>query len=193
MNIQILDNFLNNEEINTVHDTIFNDLFNWFIAQHQHTVNPYDLNISQSQFSKNLLIDYFQFCHPLYYLNNNTSIKVSNYSNIADLIINKLSKFNNVYYKIIRAKINLQTQNNKTNENTFNAPHTDMDENHYVLIYYVNDTDGCTFLFDNDNNVVHKVYPKKGRALLFNGNIKHASGHPVNSLKRCVINFNLTL
>jgi len=34
--------------------------------------------------------------------------------------------------------------------------------------------------------------PKKGSLLLFNGNIKHASGHPINSIKRCVINFNLS-
>ena len=63
---------------------------------------------------------------------------------------------------------------------------------HLAAIYYVNDSDGFTFLFDDDNNIIEKIMPKKGSLLLFNGNKKHASGHPIKSLKRCVINFNLS-
>ena len=38
----------------------------------------------------------------------------------------------------------------------------------------------------------NKIMPKKGNLLLFDGSKKHASGHPIESLKRCVINFNLS-
>jgi hypothetical protein len=66
-----------------------------------------------------------------------------------------------------------------------------MDQNHIAGIYYVDDSDGFTFLFNYNNHILDKITPKKGRLLLFDGKIKHASGHPVDFLKRCVINFNL--
>ena len=83
-------------------------------------------------------------------------------------------------------------ENIKATTETYNCPHTDTDKPHLAAIYYVNDSDGFTFLFDNNNNIINRIVPKKGSLLLFDGSIKHASGHPIKSLKRCVINFNLT-
>ena len=71
------------------------------------------------------------------------------------------------------------------------APHTDLRRSHSALIYYVNDSDGSTVLFDENKNIIKEVEPKKGRILLFNGAILHAAGIPKNG-NRCVINFDIT-
>jgi hypothetical protein len=45
-------------------------------------------------------------------------------------------------------------------------------------------------MFDDDEKIVARISPKKGRVLLFDGKIKHASSQPKNS-KRIIINYGL--
>jgi len=83
--------------------------------------------------------------------------------------------------------------------------HVDMLEDHWVCLYYVNDSDGDTVLFkqtkedmNNDFEVfkntkfepLKRVTPKKGRAVVFNGNRYHSSTAPTNGV-RCILNFDL--
>ena len=67
--------------------------------------------------------------------------------------------------------------------------HIDLPNHHYSLIYYVNDADGATVLFDGQK-IIKEVEPKKGRILLFNGSIYHGAGIP-KTTNRCVVNFNI--
>ena len=90
---------------------------------------------------------------------------------------------------IIRMKSNLTLQ--KDNGNKYNYIHIDEDKEHYSLIYYVNDTDGNTVLFNN-TSIVKEVEPKKGRILAFDGNVLHANRMPKNSNARCILNINMT-
>jgi hypothetical protein len=85
----------------------------------------------------------------------------------------------------------LQTQYQDNNEKNFNIPHKDLDTEHYVFLYYVNDSDGDTIIFDDNNKIIDKIKPKKGRILLFDGNLLHSSSHPILSKKRIVINIDL--
>jgi len=85
----------------------------------------------------------------------------------------------------------------------FTKIHTDLNVEHMVLIYYVVDADGDTVLFDKTTyeipkneletsklNVLQRVTPKKGRAILFDGSRYHATTLPILD-KRCIININL--
>jgi len=83
-----------------------------------------------------------------------------------------------------------------------NGIHVDIPQDHYACIYYVNDCDGETILYDQtihntqggSKNVdlkEHKrVMPKKGRVVLFDGARYHCSSQPRESY-RCIINFDL--
>lgn len=95
--------------------------------------------------------------------------------------------------KLIRVKSNLQMMKSKNTEKNHTKPHIDMPEEHIVLLYYVNDNDGKTFLFNKDLSIKNTITPKKGRALLFNGNLLHASSHPIDYETRLVINFDLKI
>jgi ectoine hydroxylase-related dioxygenase (phytanoyl-CoA dioxygenase family) len=94
----------------------------------------------------------------------------------------------------------------------YNNPHVDHIIPHWTGLYYVNDTDGPTYIFDqkvvdvpftkrNDagildyiNNttltIAKVVEPKKGRFVIFNGYRFHSSSRPQHSDKRIVITFN---
>jgi hypothetical protein len=82
--------------------------------------------------------------------------------------------------------------------------HVDVKYPHLVCLYYVNDSDGDTFIFDKTSKdtplllkttkleVIKKVTPKKGRVVLFNGNRYHSSSGPTKAV-RCIINFNISI
>ena len=70
------------------------------------------------------------------------------------------------------------------------AAHQDFPFKHTVVLYYVNDADGDTVFFDNDNNIVQSVSPKRGRVVVFDGLLYHGGGIPKKS-PRCVVNFDI--
>ena len=78
---------------------------------------------------------------------------------------------------------------------------------HLVLLYYVNDADGETILFDktvddiedddvmylderHEFNVVNKIMPRQGRILLFDGRTYHSASSPTTGM-RCIITLDL--
>ena len=90
------------------------------------------------------------------------------------------------YYRI-RAVMWIKNQNKDPH-----IPHCDLSIDHYTMIYYVHDTDGPT-RFHNDNGVFKEVPPKKGRAVIFPGNVKHSSSTPTKNSRRMIINFNFLI
>lgn len=114
------------------------------------------------------------------------------------------------YHQIQRCKVNLQTRALEDTKGKFNHPHTDVKiddgvKDKYTAIYYVNDSDGDTYFFNenqtfaNDLNNLDKltlmgrVSPKAGRLVVFPPNIVHAGAHPIDSDYRLVINYNFWL
>jgi hypothetical protein len=82
-----------------------------------------------------------------------------------------------------------------------NNPHIDLKIDHLVALYYVNDSDGDTIIYNErvddfegiDKSrleVKQRVSPKKGRIVLFDGKLLHNSSTPLNT-HRCIINFDI--
>jgi len=121
-------------------------------------------------------------------------------SPIYEPVFNTLNSFlnnNNIELdKLLRIKTNLVFKRVENSEK-YHTPHVDNEQNHYTLLYYVNDSDGPTYLFDNKYdgtkqklNLVERVQPKQGRAILFDGHYYHASSNPIKTDYRLVINYN---
>lgn len=72
------------------------------------------------------------------------------------------------------------------------APHTDLNIAHTVMIYYVNDADGDTVLFNDHGDIIQSVTPKKGRVLAFDGSIIHGGGIPKKG-PRCIVNYDVRI
>ena len=87
-------------------------------------------------------------------------------------------------------------------DRNIDAPHVDADLEHLVVLYYVNDSDGDTVIYENTfkgyDKVPHfnelkekqRVTPKAGRVVIFNGKHWHTSCQPEHKV-RCIINYNL--
>ena len=102
--------------------------------------------------------------------------------------INKYDKgktFRELYR--IRAVMWIKNQNEGVH-----LPHCDLSCEHHTMVYYVHDTDAPTRLYRN-GKVFKEVQPKKGRVLIFPGNIEHSSSSPTKTSRRMVLNFNFLL
>ena len=78
-----------------------------------------------------------------------------------------------------------------------NTPHRDYEQEHFVVVYYVNQADGDTVVFHETQQSekyypLHKCRPEPGKMLLFNGWHYHASTCPKVFAKRLAININFT-
>jgi hypothetical protein len=121
---------------------------------------------------------------------------------VINLFQQAIEKHIDAKIEVIRCKVNLVIPNpNFTAQCTM--PHIDWSIPHETCIYYINSTDGDTVLFDQtydtslsmgDNtskkkNVITKITPVTGRAVLFDGLQYHAS-NPSKTNFRFVLNIN---
>ena len=84
-----------------------------------------------------------------------------------------------------------------------NNPHTDLTFPHLVCLYYVNDSDGDTVIYNEtlddtlpeevsktNFTVKKRIQPEKDKVVLFDGKYYHSSSNPTVN-RRCVINFDV--
>jgi hypothetical protein len=126
--------------------------------------------------------NYFLACVPVLYL----------YAEKAGIKVNEIK----------RVKLNLMTQDKLFDPLNYNAPHVDTSGT-YAFVYYVNDSDGDTVLFnefqhtdyehdtqDNPLTISQRISPKRGRGVFFESSRYHASSSPKDTALRWVLNFN---
>jgi hypothetical protein len=140
---------------------------------------------------------------PKYKLNNHQIDEL-----ITKIQHNVVQKLNLNFVENYRYKINW-TKPLEFEYDARDLMHIDRHEQHIVMIYYINDTSGDTFIYNNNdgNNVevslkymdnqidyskltlIKSVEPKQGRVVVFNGALHHHASYPKVG-DRYIINFN---
>ena len=174
--------FLSNGEVNC----------NWFF----HPASCIEENNPWADLLKHRnVVEAPQFCHYMYDEEKGINSEYFNY--VAPLLNILKQEYTDVNFDIVRIKANLQLQNKLSCNEKHAAPHKDFNFGHHVFLYYINDCDGDTFLFNELGNgeieVVERVSPKKGRLVCFDGKWLHASSVPINSEYRAVLNMNIRI
>lgn len=121
------------------------------------------------------------------------------YDFLTPLVYQACEQVNFAVNDIVMARSFLQLPNT----NGVNNPHIDFKDQHLVLLYYVNDSQGPTVLYNetfpqvpveevNQRTLTVKtrIEPKKGRCVFFDGLTYHSSSGPTDDV-RCVVNFDL--
>ena len=159
--------------------------FPWFLCEDKTaTVSPIEYKRYSNKLSN--IFEYTQFTHTFI----NKGDVTSNFIELPLSVLEKIAAKYNFSAEVVRVKANLCTKVSVENTEAHQTPHIDNIDSHWVMIYYVNNSDGDTFLFDSKLNVKQRITPKQGRCLLFNGATLHAGMHPKQSNYRIVINFN---
>ena len=132
-----------------------------------------------------------------------------------DIIIdNSLNMINKKLVKKYRIKINKTIPHSIDINEEYRLLHIDKAEPHVTIIYYINDSDGDTLIFNDENNKHLKnikefmnndnfldfknfqlskcISPKKGRVVIFDGNLWHYGKYPTKG-ERNIININLVI
>jgi hypothetical protein len=106
--------------------------------------------------------------------------------------------------KVVRIKANLMMGDSSYPDGLYNGPHIDYEgPNLLSFVYYVNDSDGDTILFDshldgNPHNItelneIDRQTPKAGTGILFDSKRVHTSTSPKLTDRRVVVNYVLQM
>ena len=120
----------------------------------------------------------------------------SEYIHLINPIMEKIQSHFGKLATCIRVKMNMTMNIGKQVEH---YPHVDRkDLSVYgsrwkTAIYYVNDSDGDTLFFDDEENIIHRQTPKANTLVIFDGNTYHAPQLPLITNRRIVININVLL
>ena len=191
-NILVIDDMLTNEEANLIEDVMLrhskqiSDItFPWYNFETFSANSPE--SIERHGFLGNNILEKFAQCHMFIEDNQSTSL-------FSKMLEDTILKNFNIDY-LFRVKSNLTFQSQEPN--TISTPHYDNEEEHLAAVYYVNDCDGDTIIYNEiktyQNNKLStrvRVSPKKGRMVLFNGMHLHTSEYPYTNDMRAIINFN---
>ena len=116
------------------------------------------------------------------------------YSAIKNMIFKFLDLNNIEHLDLIRIKLNITPTHDEISQS---PPHSDSKKPHLNFIYYMNDAEGETVLYNelaDYNNIItnptefKKVMPERGKAILFDGRQFHAVTPPSKLPLRAVIN-----
>lgn len=119
---------------------------------------------------------------------------------VIENIIKQFTDKNNVHYDYIsRARFNLTPVKDK---GMLTFPHVDDETPHLIFLYYINDADGDTVLYDElysddikhtNPKIMRRISPKAGSAFIANGSHFHSIDVPLKGNSRKVINANLRI
>lgn len=190
-----IEDFLPKSIFNYLKTEIISDYFPWNYNEDVTNSKDYDTNSV-------VTLEYNNqgFSHKLYDLKYN--FKSNYFFNFFPIFLLLQEKFNiESYNNLIRMRLGLLQNLIKPIEYRYNCPHVDYDENHFVTLYYFNDSDGDSIIFneklrdnmeDNNFTIKKSITPKENKLVVFNGNHYHASSNPTKSNKRIVLTINFT-
>jgi hypothetical protein len=185
------DDFLTKEEIENIEKLmIYSQEFPWYLNPVLNNKDYLD-SVKYSFPNEKNIGDGFQFNHGFY-----SNYTKSSYFDLSFHIFLKfMTKHEIKSRSIVRCKANLTTQKS---ENSLISPHIDYHFDHKVFLYYVNDSDGDTIIYNEtwseekqQSNLTEKcrVTPKSGRGILIDGLTYHSPQSPIITPFRAVINF----
>ena len=183
----IIDNFLPNEYYNELYAVIMSGDFDWYHSHATLTQPLFSERIKESkQFNHSFFIDdipknFYDLITPIYFALEEHGMKPS---------------------QIYRTKANMLIKEIDYPDNTYHGPHPDHPiENTLTMILYLNDSDGDTYIFEenylekldfeynlDDLKIENRITPKANRALIFDATKLHASSSPRETDRRVVIN-----
>jgi hypothetical protein len=179
--------------------------FPWFLLHRIGHPDHYGAGVNPKYLDKNITDD-VGFFHMAY----DGDFSSPHYDFFKTILEFFSEKVNISIKKILRIRLRYTHKGIDHTDQKYAPPHVDFNTGlpYFTLIYYVDDSDGDTIIFDKIFNPAEEIYnpiiaeplpeliritPKKGNALFFNGHRFHAGNYPVKKSSRIVINFDFEI
>ena len=186
--VYVFDDIVDKEYQNKIKALVYSPEFSWYICK--------DVSLEGNPHQKRP-----GFKHN--FVSPDNVIRSEFHKVIMPIIMSSLEKINlKKSYNITQGRAFLQLPLNIPDRHLVDTPHVDADVPHLAVLYYVNDSDGDTIIYENEfkgyDNIPHlddlkikqKITPKMGRVVVFNGKYWHTAEQPEHN-NRCIINYNL--
>lgn len=176
-----------------VESVIFDESFPWFFIK----------DFSAYEENGKLKSGYYAqpgFHHTCFYNFQPVSSQYDCFSFLPELVMKEM---NDDALRFFRMRIGLNyplVYENRLKNLPYNQPHidhpADMKEyKQYFALYYVNESDGDTFVFNetekcDDYTILKRITPQRGKLCIIDGEHYHASSSPIQSNCRVVITMN---
>lgn len=193
--MKIFDNFLPDHEFRVLQTEIMHHQFPWFYIDHVSIPDEEGKLIEDP-----LAIETDGMFHVLYDREFNTE-------SFANKILQTLyqqitTKLGFTEDQLIRSRLSMKFPKLGFAEKNYNLPHVDYYYPHATIIYYINDSDGDTRIFNEEfkSDQSHpttkfttkqRITPKANRLIWFNGFQYHTASNPLTTTRRVILNINL--
>jgi len=189
--IYVIDDMIDVEYQNAIKNVLMgsyfykNKEFPWFYIS--------DVTDSHNAYSQNRSA----MCHKCVYYNEETNVSKRHtifHSMFICLLLTACKRMDIKNVDVLQGRSFLQFPLN-LKDKTVDTPHIDIKRKHFVVLYYVCDSDGDTIIYNerelsDSYTVKESVTPKQGRTVIFDGSLYHTAQQPMNNI-RCVVNYNL--
>lgn len=195
---EVIDNFMPTPQFSKLQDWVLSADFPWFYIEHV-SLDPIDNNIKNKE-----AIETDGYAH--LFFDRETNIEAFTYTKLDDFNIHLENKLGITKNDIIRSRASIKHPKIGYTTENYNLPHVDYFTPHLSLIYYVNDSDGDTRIFNekftptpqgmnlgisyDTFTVKDTVEPKANRLLVINGLQYHTASNPIESKRRVIFNIN---
>jgi len=185
--IHVIDNFLPDLEFEKLQEHILSVNFPWFYCEHV------SLPPEENEIVDPLAVETDGFHHIFY-------DKEYDVESFAAEYLNDFTKDH-----FIRIRSSMKSPKLEFTSENYNLPHVDYFFPHETMIYYLNDSDGDTRIFDQEFTQTKdnwdeqpekfttkcRITPKANRLVWISGFRYHTASNPIESKRRIIININL--
>jgi hypothetical protein len=186
--IIVLEDVISKQHQDNIEQILSSNVFHWFYIPR----STYEGGMPEWVKGDKNVIDAFQLCH-VFYTDGRQN------SDVFSALVPLISSFPFNIDNLVRVKANMTTYHPEVNGKTYGPPHVD-DELPGLMsaVYYVNDSTGDTFIFNETKEdylktrtltVKKRITPKKGTLVVFDGSLLHSKNYPNTVDPRMVINF----
>jgi hypothetical protein len=180
--VYIIEDVLNDIQYKELSDIVMGVNFPWHYNPSSYLNEPIE--------SVGRVVDYPQFVHRVFDSGETRS-------NIFSYVLPIVRRIEHT--KLLRVKINLNVQDFEMKDDSYSVPHVDLHEKNCVTaVYYLNDSDGDTYLFNEpfgtpfeELTVKERITPKKNSLVVFPSDTLHSGNTPRKCKRRVVININV--
>lgn len=188
----IIEDFLPAPKFKDLSEFVLSDRFPWFYSSHV-SLPPWEDHGILDPMAK----ETDGWYHLLYAENEYDSFYMKDFLIFFEELT---ARFGYTQKDLIRARLGLKQPKADHKDENYNLPHIDYSFPHDTIIYYFNDSDGDTRMFNEhaSNNpdsktftVKQRIEPKANRLVLFDGLQYHTASNPIETNRRVILNVNL--
>lgn len=187
--ILVFDDIIDKQHQNKIKDLLFGKTFSWFYYD--------DISKENNEVQRRPGFGHY-FLH-------DKKVNSEFHNEVNPIIAEALKKANIKHtsnFQGLQGRSFFQLPLNIPDRHIVDTPHVDTDIPHLAILYYVNDSDGDTIIYENifegydkiphkkDLVIKQKISPKMGRVVVFNGKYWHTAEQPTYN-ERCIINYNV--